>query len=129
MAFNKKKKIVNLAPDGTPLDENGVPLPPPVPGSGASLPKRPKELAKARDDLSAVISQRHPGSFFNVASGYGLGDEDRKTSAWRLYVFTNDVEVIKNIPRNFGEFSVLTRDIPIALSAPAWGRRNKDLKQ
>jgi len=127
MAFNKKKKAVILAPDGTPIDEKGNPLPPPVPGSGASLPRRPKELAQARDDLGGLLAQRHPGCFFNVASGYGL-EEDKKSSAWRLYVFSDDVDVVKTVPCAFGGFSVSVRGVPVALSGPAWGRRNKDLK-
>lgn len=92
------------------------PVVPPVPGSGASLPPRPPELAKARDALFAEL-----GSATHVATGFATDDgKGWDTAAWRLFVFTDDKGL--TLPKEFMGFKVNVRPVP-AVSLPPSGRR------
>lgn len=63
-------------------DPNAVP----VPGSGASIPERPKDLMKAQ----GLLQEHLLGREAHVAQGYGFGDDPKdRDSTWRLYVFTD----------------------------------------
>ncbi len=93
------------------VDPN-APIVPPVPGSGASLPPRPKGL----NDAAAALSKKLGVA---VASGYGFGDDLKdRVPTWRLFAFSLDKGVA--VPATFQGFPVSRREIPII--SPAWGK-------
>ncbi len=96
--FTPKKKAPKLDADGNEL--------PPVPGSAAALPKRPKDLEEAR--LALVLEL---GGSTNVASGFGLVGPP-PGGAWGLFVFTNNPGL--KVPNEFRGFPVARRSIPEA---------------
>lgn len=102
------------------VDPN-APVVPPQPGSGASLPPRPKELNEAAAALSKELG-------ISVAAGHGFGDEPKnprvpREGTWRLFAFTNDEAAV--IPKEYRGFPVSRRSIPVAQSGPAWGKMAK----
>lgn len=93
------------------VDPN-APIVPPVPGSGASLPPRPKGLNEAAAKLSTELG-------IGVASGYGFGDDPKnREPAWRLFAFSLDKAV--PVPAEYAGFPVSRREVPVA--SPAWGK-------
>lgn len=92
------------------IDPN-APVIPPVPGSGASLPPRPKNLNDAAEKLAKELG-------VSVAAGYGFGDKDKKDPAWRLFAFSLDAAV--KVPTEFDGFPVSRRAMPTI--SPAWGK-------
>ena len=93
------------------VDPN-APVIPPVPGSGASLPPRPKNLNEAAEKLSAELGVA-------VASGYGFGDDPKdRSQAWRLFAFSLDKGIA--VPAEYQGFPVSRRAMPTI--SPAWGK-------
>lgn len=93
------------------IDPN-APVVPPVPGSGASLPPRPKELNDAAVALAKELG-------IAVAAGYGFGDDgSKKDASWRLFAFSLDTGVA--VPATYKGFPVSRRAVPVV--SPAWGK-------
>lgn len=105
-----------------PVDPN-APVVPPVPGSGASYPPRPKNLNEAREKLAEKLG-------VPVASGHGYdtatppppnrysGRHEPREGTWRLFVLSNDPEL--KIPTEFMGHPVSRRAPPVS-TAP-WGK-------
>lgn len=88
------------------------PSSPPVPGSGASLPPRPKQLNEAAARLSGELG-------IAVAPGYGFGDDPKdRSQGWRLFALSLDENVC--VPAAFQGFSVARRAAVVV--PPAWGK-------
>ena len=90
----------------------GAPVAPPVPGSGASLPPRPKGLNAAAESLGRELGVA-------VAAGFGFGNDPKdRSQAWRLFCFSTDPKV--PVPADFQGFPVSRREVPTI--SPAWGK-------
>ena len=101
---------------GKKPDPNAVP----VPGSGASIPQRPKELVKAQGELQELLLGREA----HVAVGYGFGDDPKnRESEWRLYVFTDLDAKDLPLPAHVLNFPVARRSKPKPSKKPTskWG--------
>lgn len=100
------------------VDPN-APVVPPVPGSGAALPPRPKDLNAAAEQLGARLG-------IHVATGFGRASLPTGTvpagvaddATWRLFAFCVDPGVA--VPDAFMGFPVSRREAPTV--SPAWGK-------
>ena len=108
-----------------PIDPN-APIVPPVPGSGASLPPRPKHIDQAREELATKLGcPVATGHGYDTASppppGKYTGRAQPREGSWRLFVLSDDPEL--QIPAKFQDLPVSRRSPP--KSQPAWGKAAK----
>ena len=115
MAFRKKVVV---------FDPNAPPPPPPVPGSAASIPKRPQLIDAAVLKLRDIHSKNT--NVTAISAGYGL--DDNGDSDWRIFIFLDDIKLKSDFDFSFDGFPFAFRNSPVALKGPSWGRRDKKIR-
>lgn len=112
-------------------DQNAVPCAPPVPGSAASIPRRPKDpdIDESARKLGAAL--KGDANLVSLCPGYGLGEnveggakeqKDREPK-WRIYAFLTNIKDRGAVPTEYDSFPVTLRKAPVALNDAPWGRK------
>lgn len=123
MPFRKRNQVSK--------DQNAVPSAPPVPGSAASIPRRPKNPDIDESAKKLAASLKGDDNLVSLCPGYGLGEnvedgakgQKDRDPKWRIYAFLTDVKARGNVPAEYDSFPVTLRKAPVALKEAAWGRR------